>query len=275
MEIYNINMKLIVIGNGFDLSHGMKTKYSDFMNFLNDRDRKKLEYTFDLDDEEHWNYLEDKIADSYEYIHNEINEIASNIVIDEDSDEEPWKEADTMAYALEDEVRWVFMDGNIIKERIFEWVNSITIPIRNDLLIDFFKDSVVIDFNYTKLSEELYGAENVIYIHGNKDNKDSIQLGSITKVREEKNSEYFSDYGNGINYNRIFDQYQKKTHENIIRLNESIDWSKIEEIYVVGHSMGRQDKEYFDEIERKTSLELKVIDTEENNFIDGLKDSII
>ncbi|MFJ7841289.1 AbiH family protein [Lysinibacillus sphaericus] len=27
-------MDLIIIGNGFDIAHGLKTRYSDFLNYL-------------------------------------------------------------------------------------------------------------------------------------------------------------------------------------------------------------------------------------------------
>jgi hypothetical protein len=48
-ELYEERMKILVIGNGFDLAHGLPTRYDDFMNFLEychsvvDNDFKKNE----------------------------------------------------------------------------------------------------------------------------------------------------------------------------------------------------------------------------------------
>lgn len=40
--------RLIIVGNGFDLAHGLKTKYSDFINWYWDGVRQKVTGTSSL-----------------------------------------------------------------------------------------------------------------------------------------------------------------------------------------------------------------------------------
>lgn len=40
--------RLIIIGNGFDLAHGLHTKYSDFMEYLCSYEKSRKLYMVDL-----------------------------------------------------------------------------------------------------------------------------------------------------------------------------------------------------------------------------------
>lgn len=41
-------MKLYIIGNGFDIAHGIPSKYSDFMNFVWEKDEQLGEFLGEL-----------------------------------------------------------------------------------------------------------------------------------------------------------------------------------------------------------------------------------
>ena len=58
-------MKLFIIGNGFDIKHGMNTKYHDFYKFVKCKHRESLELLekeFGLDTDVEWNHLEQTIS---------------------------------------------------------------------------------------------------------------------------------------------------------------------------------------------------------------------
>lgn len=57
-------MEGYIIGNGFDLSHGMSTKYSDFYKYLKKHDQKNIggfEYFYDCEQENLWGNFEDNM----------------------------------------------------------------------------------------------------------------------------------------------------------------------------------------------------------------------
>ena len=35
---------ILVIGNGFDIAHGLKTRYTDFLDFIEDKRREDIEH---------------------------------------------------------------------------------------------------------------------------------------------------------------------------------------------------------------------------------------
>ena len=250
-------MKLIIIGNGFDLHHGMKTKYSDFKNSLPDKDIRKIENIFSISNG-NWSNLENNIAKSFDNVHGIIQNVLENVYVDVDYDE-PWKQDDEFGYVFEEDVRNELIWKETINSHIYHWIKSLDTPNKKTKIYDLLKNSKIVDFNYTKTSEVVYGIskDKILYIHGNKDDESKIQFGSIKKIRPDKATGFWSDYGNNWDYSKFFEEYEKNTPSNLLNLEKFLSDS-YDEIIVFGHSFGIQDFDYFQKIFSLNKKNIKI-----------------
>ena len=69
--------KILIIGNGFDLQHNLKSTFLDFKNFL-EKENNELKKHIDnfVLDKQRWSNIEDDLLNhGYDYFINEIDEI--------------------------------------------------------------------------------------------------------------------------------------------------------------------------------------------------------
>lgn len=62
-------MRLFIIGNGFDLAHGLKTKYEDFRKYLEENNENflyRLEYMYGFCRESNKKYVEKYLWQDFE-----------------------------------------------------------------------------------------------------------------------------------------------------------------------------------------------------------------
>lgn len=250
------NMKLFVIGNGFDLEHKIKTNYMDFRNWINEKYpvvanhfSEELSYVSTDDEEKLWSEFEETLSlfDSYYF-----GEKADDLYLGEEN-------LYTNAYIEEiSNASYSVID---MKKYFKEWIESVCIDTsyrRGDIT----NKDLFITFNYTLTLEKIYGIDdNFIYhIHGSVLN--DIVLGH--------NKDYSNDFDN-LKLDRdgggdLFDggevdfrielareeiksltkKYCKPTEKLIDELQ---DWFKskpvVDEIIVLGHSYGKVDWKYF------------------------------
>lgn len=153
---------LYVIGNGFDLAHGMKTSWKDFYNWLKDNGYRMLVDFCDSHfgmDSDLWKDFETALGEYdldtiYEYC-------AEDIEIDEDHmmrthfiiEDSP----DTFFTPRKEELVKCFID----------WVTSIEIS-NHTLNIEVPYEAKYLTFNYTETLEKLYRIpqSQVLHIHG-------------------------------------------------------------------------------------------------------------
>lgn len=74
---------LFIIGNGFDIHHGLSTKYTDFRDYLKKKDHKlleELENNFGIDSNEDylWNSFEDRIKNCVSIPYNQNDTVSKN-----------------------------------------------------------------------------------------------------------------------------------------------------------------------------------------------------
>jgi len=183
---------LFIIGNGFDLAHGIKTSYEDFHQYLQAEypDANGDEFTMPesttmpdgseyYGDEEVVSYLlylisnapnGDKWSDlEYSLGILDFDEWFDNIpeIRDEDGDPDYWKNS----YNTEDVSSNLIIPTQRITEFFSDWINTIRIERRIANKSDFAaiinkNYDLFLTFNYTKTLEILYQAENVCHIHG-------------------------------------------------------------------------------------------------------------
>lgn len=260
--------KLFIIGNGFDISHGLPTKYSDFQNYL------KNTYP-DASEENAIVPASSVMPDGDEvYDDNEVVSFLLKVITEAEASGENWNNLETTLGKLEfndyfddypddesddNEWHWAYNNEDIavnicgsvmlIKKYFADWINTIDINccrnVRFSKLIDPDGD-VFFTFNYTDTLEKIYGAKNVYHIHGK-------QGEEIVFGHGDENNDYDSDdyaYIGTENYLNQLHTYLKKDTKAIIMRNENLfqSFAQINEIYSYGFSFSDVDMVYIKEI---------------------------
>lgn len=252
---------LFIIGNGFDLYHGLPTSTYDFCEILSN---KNIDGEIERALEIFMNYGVD--WGNYE------NSL-SMLDLDE-IEERNLSMPDYMSDHEGDRDRTFLKMRGYLNSLTFSIKESLSemVKIANEQLFDekarfkniFNKKDAILSFNYTSTLEELYRIEGVpiLHIHGYFDNKEELLFG----YKDGKNAEEYRR----LHFNQFDDSrdfYVDSQREYIARFYES--WRKeiqlkklliflhniqnIDQICVMGHSMSYVDSEYMELIENKLS----------------------
>jgi hypothetical protein len=249
--------KLYIIGNGFDIFHRVRSRYSDFKHYLSKTDTPLHDLVEEfIPVEENWSDLEEALAgidvDS-------IVDAASQFLVSYGV--EDWSDAyhDDYQYEVNRIVEGLSRE---LKSRFSEWVKQLYIPRLNEFatqLLNLSKTAKFLTFNYTSSLSSIYQIprSNIIYIHGEAQKDQDLVLGHAwnpvdipwlndvvdtesldTRVME--GNEIIHDY-----FGRTFKDTQK-----IIESNKPFfaNLKAISTIYVLGHSLSSVDFDYFREI---------------------------
>ena len=172
---------LYLFGNGFDIAHGIKTPYSAFRKFL-ESEHEEFLHRFEamynilpLDDTEPWytdeaqkRWNERVLLDLWKTFEEEIGK--PNVdemydralsLVDEMPDEGI---KDTLDSYWRDEYGFV----KELQKYVLEWLMTVDTSFaecKKDNLCNTESD-FIINFNYTDTIERVYGAKNVLHIHG-------------------------------------------------------------------------------------------------------------
>lgn len=247
---------LYIIGNGFDLFHGLKTSYSNFheymdVNGINFGDTAEF-FDFTVNDDGLWRDFENDLgsfdSDSYFDYHNEI-----------DVTREDFRPSEV--YGLEDELtnESEYLVSSI-QEAFTGWVGTINIDAERRINT-FTSSDVFLSFNYTSTLQTVYSIDNaqVCHIHGAISEHSELIFGHGVKIAEmpelDENGDslrtMFSDAeGNaGIPLAML----QKPVHETISQHEEFFHRLKgIQRIFVLGHSLSDVDLPYFELIQKNS-----------------------
>lgn len=180
--------RLFIIGNGFDIAHDLKTKYTDFKNYLH-ATYPNASYKCGAvpesimmsdgeevyDDDDVVGFLVKVISDAgkkgmaWSDLENTIGELDFIEFFDDynpDEDDNEWHEVyknETIAYKISNVTR-------MIKDYFSEWIKTIDTSNTKpksafEKLINKDED-LFLTFNYTDTLEKIYHAKNVYHIHG-------------------------------------------------------------------------------------------------------------
>lgn len=166
---------LFIIGNGFDLHHGLKTRYTDFKNYLLNNDLELLEalennFGLDRNNDYLWNCFEDKLKHCTSIPYNQ------NVPVSKET-------AETNISTLIGQIFYIDLNLN---QRIFDWISEIqqneissVLSCKEPILMS--SDSLFLSYNYTTVLEDCYGISEsrVHHIHGkfSKDNTQQLFVG--------------------------------------------------------------------------------------------------
>lgn len=258
--------KLYVLGNGFDIYHGLKTRYTDFHRYVS-QNNPDLENTLD-------NYFEFKTDRNY--LWNDFENDLSHF--DHESFFDSYNHIDVVSesfrpsecFGLEDELNQEAEDLiQSIREEFLAWIENIEYPesVKNTLkAISFEQNAIFLNFNYTDTLEEFYGIakSRILYIHNNaNDFSGDLIFGhpqrkeAKPQIKEfdadgESNRTMFTD---AENVSRVpFYAFQKDTKEVIKQHQQFFNTlDSIDEVIVLGHSLGKVDWPYFRLIFKKAN----------------------
>ncbi|ATP56489.1 hypothetical protein CPT03_08390 [Pedobacter ginsengisoli] len=169
---------LYIIGNGFDLHHGIPSKYSDFKSYLSKRDKSllyALENLYDCKDI--WGDFENNLLTiSRETFIDFISPFfPSNEVDDDDFTYAELFFSQDHAGELVDNLT------ETLRKRFHQWVRTLNNPIENKKnMIVLENNALFLTFNYTDFIETAYNvlSNQICYLHGKvTDRTGSIILG--------------------------------------------------------------------------------------------------
>ena len=270
---------LVIIGNGFDLWQNLKTSYKEFYNYYiqhkfeickklkikeitvkEDKKTYKITpveliygdiYDNDLDYFDFWNTFEDSLGD--------LDIFNLNLYYGKESTD------------LEDFTRNSSDARKILETAFCDWVHSLNIKSKTRSKLKFKKNCIFINFNYTKTLENLFGIDedDVIHIHGEADDKESIIFGHSKHPHapEEMLQMLGGKFWGLFVAEMLLYETDKQARVNITQLMielifSGINADDIKNIYVLGHSLGEADFEYFKYLKSATSIENEYKDEE-------------
>lgn len=289
--------RLIVIGNGFDIAHGLPTKYSDFMEYL-------LAYESQPQFFPGSKYIRLSSLSSQDQARHRFYEAISKYIPEQDLwcsfeealailDEEQLQD-DNSCYLLGyGDENWSdsahhdfqYMIGEAlsfasdIPNYFSQWISRIDTRVFPKISSEIINsDCIFLTFNYTDTLENSYGIppERILYIHGKALRGDNLILGHhentlfqdepIPQFQSEEEREiYYENYTEDVRITEareIIKAYFRGTYKDttsIIQQNRAFFYSlnSISEVYILGHSLSVIDFEYFVEIKKYVTLTCK------------------
>lgn len=221
--------KLIITGNGFDLMHGLKTRYINFKEYLMENGESEIVSVIDenisVNKDPEWNCFEKSLGIDHSYSLEKINSI--------------------------------YNAKSKIRELMRNWILSINInglvPV---LPLDLIgKENSYLTFNYTD-TLKIYDVpeSQICHIHGKtKDTSKELIFGhenSTTNLLDVSgNNPYLHECEMKIAWSNL--HTRKYVHHNI-RQNKNFfeSLTDIKQVVVLGHSLSEVDYPYFVEIQR-------------------------
>lgn len=216
-KIEPIYKKVFVIGNGFDLNLGLKTKYIDF---INSHQFEKL-----ITSGNSFSLLLKKRSNDLRWI---------------DAERELKFFAAQYSKSINQE------DFKALCECLLEYMDSQNLKNSYDstkayklIKENCDRDYIILDFNYTDSVEKILASlnvpesslfDNIIKIHGSVKEK-SIVFGIEDEAKVDQNHLYL----------------QKSYNKNYKGVNLNNLWKAVSEIHIFGHSLGETDHPYFNE----------------------------
>lgn len=278
---------LYIIGNGFDIAHGLDTSYWNFREYLDDiypeflesfewlygigridfsdprvsdKTRERWEKTVN---HELWSEFEDKMGQPNII---EMMDASTSMLNDMNLDGGLTGIEDTMDSYWEDQYGYVKKFEKYVKEWIESVDTSDVIPKRKALIesTDYF-----LNFNYTDLLENVYKIDNVLHIHGGVSSVTDIEpiMGhcNYKDIKDHQKSAEEAD--------EMFDEGEASIHRAVANYLESIykdtEWiiglhqtfwkklSNVDKVVTIGWSAGSVDLPYLRKIRESVSKNAK------------------
>ena len=265
--------KLYVIGNGFDLAHGMRTSYHDFKEWLSGQGGQSsrsllwvldnLEMYCNIDD--FWSSLEESLGkmDIRAYLREIMDEHSYNNPEDEHYGElgEGWDAAYAQLITIDKE-----SGLDVVSDIFSRWIRKV--PTANAVLPQYqalTDKDVYLSFNYTDTLETIYRipSNRILHIHGLTSIQESELVFGHGHLYDLEQCERIGDEVMGIDaegvakmYGEALNKLYKHTqsiYESEIRWFDNLIIQGITDIVALGFSFGEVDDRYLNEIRNRLS----------------------
>ena len=245
--------RLVIIGNGFDLHHRMKTNYYDYRQFLLSNGYVDLVKCFERGEdalpEYLWNHLEECIGllpyeDAYCYL------IGYG--------DENWH--DSAHHDFQYEISEMTKYWPDIRIKLADWIKNVQYTEKDDKIAYIIEGaSSFLSFNYTNTLEVLYGIkkEKIVYIHGDASTDTDLVLGHRSDSWYPEWDQNNHDEGvRLLEAGEIMDVHLENTRKQIetiiekhsVFFNNAVDFS---EVFIIGLSYNKTDFLYLSKIAEK------------------------
>ncbi|MGK6313659.1 bacteriophage abortive infection AbiH family protein [Neorhizobium sp. DT-125] len=251
---------LYIIGNGFDLHHGIPSSYKAFGEYLRLSDAKTYEVVekYFAMDAQLWAEFEDRLAS---FDSDSLIEDASNFLVGYGA--EDWSDAYHHDYQYEIQ-QAVEAISTTLRLRFAEWIRQLPVPWAAEFSgqrVPLNSSAVFLNFNYTPSLQRLYGVPdiNVLHIHGAAANPtETLVLGHGWEPDPNPDPYRFEQdpedadmrvvEGQGIVDDYFSDTF--KPTAKVIEKNAAFfaGLSDVDRIVVMGHSVSEVDHPYFEEV---------------------------
>lgn len=274
---------LYIIGNGFDLAHGLKTNYWLLRTFIEEKNPyfiRTFESKYDiepLDDTEPWYTEEVQIRWNDSVNHSLWSEFEKCMgepntteMLDMSESVTEGMPSDGIRYHMDCYWREEFEYIDRFHDYVREWIESVdtskVICLKKSLLNseDYF-----FNFNYTDILEKVYGIENVLHIHGGVQSVCDIPpiMGHCNKKSIEKHrvwakeaDEEFAEAEASIQ-NAVADYLEKIYKDTDERISENASFfrklKEVNHVVVIGWSAGEVDIPYLKKIKNSVNCKTK------------------
>jgi len=249
------NNKLYIIGNGFDLQHGIPSEYCDFKVFVHQRNPYLLKAVEDyLPAGDDWRHLERALAEI------DVNSIVDNLEhLMPSYGADDW--SDSGHHDFQYEVgRLVKCLSIELRQEFGQWIRQVPIPTpattqRHLQIID--PTACFLTFNYTPTLQVLYDVPDthILYIHGRANLPDNdLVLGHAWNPQQRQSLNHRSDIAEIdtrlVEANVLIDDYFSTTFKPSSRLIQEHRpfferLTNLEEVCVLGHSISTEDEPYY------------------------------
>lgn len=252
-----MNQRLYIIGNGFDLAHGIPSSYSQFGKYLEitDSSISRLIRDYLFVDKDFWSCFEERLA-SFDY--DNVIDYAEKFLVSYGADD--W--SDAYHHDFEYEIEQI-VDGlsRKLRTKFAEWIRLLPMPAPGAFTPVRCIDPAgcFLSFNYTPTLQRLYSVpeQNITHIHGRSSQGDAeIVVGHGWERQADELLSQGVDENTDVRvaggYGLIDDYFAAtfKPTEKIIERNRSFfdGLVDVSEVIVLGHSLAEVDALYFWEI---------------------------
>ena len=245
---------LYIIGNGFDLFHGLKSSYKDYSEFakINTPNVEEfLEVYFPpKNKDDWWSHFEENFEnfDARQFYDNHDN-VSERFM---EQEHPQWSDYFGVLDEINEESEKMRLG---IKQSFRDWINEMSETEIERKNMHFEKNALFLSFNYTPTLEKFYNIPKVFHIHGyiGDDNEENLVFGHGVEVSEGETSELDENgennrtpsYDAEAASHALFYKFQKPV-KNIIDENQSFfdSLKYIEKVVVLGHSLNEIDMPY-------------------------------
>ena len=259
---------LHIIGNGFDLAHGIESKYQHFKAFMMS-DNAPFEYHYAVGRLEEFYPNFDSIQDEWKLwcdLETELPNIDFKVAYSYSTEDIEPEEDHEIRYipAMEDAPE-TFLSPifNTLYSAFTAWVSQIDLDVEPLKIPNFDSSGLFLNFNYTETLERLYGipASRINYIHGRRNTTQELVLGHCNDVDGDshlsKNPEIY-EYEGYRNIASVINNMRKNVSDIIYRkINYWPTLAGIDRVVVYGHSLSEVDRPYFLRIAHKIKPDAK------------------